>query len=70
MFGLYSQIQFLSVNYFCKKSSINVWQVLKHASPFFDSHSVKNVGIRSFSGPYFPAFGLNTDQKNSEYGNF
>ena len=26
--------------------------------------------IRSFSGPYFPAFELNTDQKNSEYGHF
>ena len=24
----------------------------------------------SFSGPYFPVFGLNTDQKNSEYGYF
>ena len=25
-------------------------------------HSVKSVLIRSFSGPYFPAFGLNTGQ--------
>ena len=25
------------------------------------SHYVKSVRIRSFSGPYFPAFGLNTD---------
>ena len=24
-------------------------------------HYVKSVRIRSFSGPYFPAFGLNTD---------
>ena len=31
---------------------------------------VKSVRIWSFSGPYFPAFGLNTDQKNSEYGQF
>ena len=23
-------------------------------------HSVKSVGIRTFSGPYFPTFGLNT----------
>ena len=29
------------------------------------SYSVKCVRIRSFSGPYFPTFGLNTDQKNS-----
>ena len=29
-------------------------------------HSVKSVRIRSYYGPYFPAFGLN----NSEYGLF
>ena len=29
-------------------------------------HCVKRVRIRSYSGPYFPAFGLN----NSEYGLF
>ena len=34
------------------------------------SHCVISVRIRSFSGPYFSAFGLNTDQKNSEYGHF
>ena len=47
------------------------------------SHCVKNVHIRSYSGPYFPAFGLNTerspysvqvrektDQTNSEYRHF
>ena len=44
-------------------------------------HCVKSVLIRSFSGPYFPAFGLNTerysvqirentDKKNCEYGHF
>ena len=35
-------------------------------------HRVKSVRIRSFSGPYFPAFGIreNTDQKNPEYGHF
>ena len=26
------------------------------------AHYVKNVRIRSYSGPYFPAFGLNTDR--------
>ena len=42
---------------------------------------MKSVRIQSFSGPYFPAFGLNTspylvrirentDQQNSEYGHF
>ena len=29
-------------------------------------HCVKSVRIRSYSGPYFPAFGLNTDQNNPE----
>ena len=26
------------------------------------AHCVKNVRIRSYSGPHFPAFGLNTDR--------
>ena len=30
--------------------------------------SVKSVCFRSFPCPYFSAFGLNTDQKISEYG--
>ena len=30
----------------------------------------ESVHIQSYSGPYFPAFGLNTDQNNSEYGHF
>ena len=44
------------------------------------SHCVKSVRNRSFSGPHFLAFGLNTErysvswqntnQKNSEYGRF
>ena len=46
-------------------------------------HCEKSVRIRSYSGPYFPAFGLNTerysysvrmrentDQNTSEYGHF
>ena len=33
-------------------------------------HCVKSGRIQSFSGPYFPAFGRNTDQNNSEYGHF
>ena len=31
---------------------------------------VKSVPILSHSGPYFPSFGLNTDQNNSEYRHF
>ena len=39
-----------------------------------DLHCVKNVRIRSFPGPYFPAFGLNTERYSmfsriwTEYG--
>ena len=39
-------------------------------------HCVKSVHIRSYSGPYFPTFGLtvrmreNAGQNNSEYGHF
>ena len=32
------------------------------------TNCVKSVRIRNYSGPYFPAFGMNTDQNNSEYG--
>ena len=46
-----------------------------------NQHWVRSVRIRSFSGPHFPTFGLNTEryaltmrentnQKNSEYGHF
>ena len=35
-------------------------------------HCAKSVRIRSYSSPYFPAYGLNMreniDQSNSEYG--
>lgn len=31
---------------------------------------MKSVRIESFSGPYFNVFGLNMNQKNSEYGHF
>ena len=30
----------------------------------------ESARIRGFTGPYFFAFGLNTDPKNSEYGHF
>ena len=33
----------------------------------FNFHCVKSVRIRSFSGPYFPAFGVNTERIQSEY---
>ena len=33
-------------------------------------HCVKSVRFRSYSGLYFPAFRLNTEQNNSEYEHF
>ena len=33
-------------------------------------YCVKSIQIRSISNPYFPVFGLNTDQKNSVFGQF
>ena len=35
-----------------------------------DKRCVESIGIPSSSGPYFPAFGLNTDQNNSECEHF
>ena len=35
---------------------------------FKSKHCVKSLRICSYSGPYFPAFGLKTGQNNSEYG--
>ena len=34
----------------------------KPLSQMFDWHYVKSVRIRSYSGPYFPAFALNTER--------
>ena len=48
-----------------------VWSLpLKQEKDMNVRHYVKGVHFQSFSGPYFPAFGLHTDQKNSEYGQF
>ena len=38
---------------------------------FFEKNNcVKNVRIRSFSGPYSVRMRKNTEQKNSEFGHF
>ena len=31
---------------------------------FFSNHNVKSIRIRSYSGPYFPTFGLNAERFN------
>ena len=41
-----------------------------YKNSFSKLHYVKSVCIRSFSGTYFPEFGLITDLKNSEYNHF
>ena len=55
------------------------WSEVRPEDLIGKSHLVKSVRIRSFSGPHFPVFGLNTylvrmrenvNQKNSEYGHF
>ena len=37
---------------------------------YIPMHCVKSIRIRRFSGPHFPAFGLNMDQENSDYRHF
>ena len=43
---------------------IRFWVALRKKCPYSD------LFWSVFSGPYFPAFGLNTDQNTSEYGHF
>ena len=43
---------------------------LEHAYQLGDSHCVKSVRIRRFSGPYLVRMWGNAYQKNSEYGDF
>ena len=38
------------------------YQISKNSSVHKGEHCVKSVCIQSFSGPYFPAFGLNTER--------
>ena len=44
------------------------WINLKEFFHYIDC--IKVVRIRGYSGSYFPAFALITDQSNTEYGNF
>ena len=71
--------------FYMKRNIGQKWVKIRFCS-FLHSYWVKSVRIRSFSGPYFPAFGLNTrdtpylsvfspnledtDQKNAKYGHF
>ena len=46
------------------KSSENTSEVLLCRTNSREKHCVKSVRNWSFSGPYFPVFDVNTDQKN------
>ena len=53
--------------------TVSYYNQLKYHQMFLSVKSelgLKTVHIRSYSGPYFSAFGLNADQNNSEYGHF
>ena len=42
------------------------WKILKFILKDFSTHYVKGVQIWTFSGPYFPAFGMNTEKYRPE----
>ena len=52
------------------KSFRPIWYKITPNKYYSLCHCVKSVHIWSFFGSYFPAFGLNTVQKNSECGHF
>ena len=59
----------LILRVWCKRNLIKL-SLESRKSLSLCQHCVKSVRIRSYSGPYFPAFGLNTDQNNCEHGHF
>ena len=48
----------------------HIYNIYTPDQPISTQHCMKSIRVRSFSGQYFPAFGLNMDQKNSEYEHF
>ena len=72
----YLQISFLSVSRIAVYERYYIFFFFVFQSLLLMLNCVKSVRIRGFSGPFFPAFELNTDsvrmrenkdQKNSEY---
>ena len=55
-------VKFLRIFFSQHTSRGCFYRLLEH----INNHCVKSVHILSYSGPYFPAFGLNVDQNNSE----
>ena len=65
-------LRYFSIRFLCKEiySEVFTFPYLQQLYQWLDKHCMKSVRIRSYSGPYFSAFGLNTDKNNSEYGHF
>ena len=47
--------------------SANLFLVLGMTHNCTNTHCVKSVRVRNYSGPYFPAFGLNTEKCSGKY---
>ena len=59
----------------CARKSLGIWNcclfnILPKSSFSCCTHCVKNVRIRSYSGPFSVRMRENTDQNSSEYGHF
>ena len=68
LFSAFSQCSPLRTVFFKEQHSVTASVFLEglQGNHFYIGypHCVKSVQIRSFSGPYFPAFGLNTERYN------
>ena len=49
---------------------VSLQETIDNFNHCVDVSTAWKVSVWKFSGPYFPAFGLNKDQKNSKYGLF
>ena len=54
--------------FWCIGATYQLCSIYSHHRVYY--HCVKSVRIRCYSGPHAPAFGLKTDQNNSECGHF
>ena len=67
------RLHYFIENCFLAGTILQIWWNWLWSVPF-GNHCAKSVRIRSYSGPYFPAFGLNTERyrislcMQSEYG--
>ena len=74
-FTLKTEINRKLLLHFCIQFKYNKTEFRKTNSDFYHQHCVKSVRVRSYSGPYFSALGLNTERYEislriqSKYGN-